>query len=66
MLKKFKGGIHPPACKELSENAPIERMSAVSSVAIPLSQHIGKPAVAVVAKGDKVKMGQLIAQADGA
>ena len=63
--KKFKGGIHPNAHKELSENAPIEMMSVVSSVAIPVAQHIGKPAIPVVAKGDKVKKGQLIASADG-
>lgn len=65
LLKKFKGGVHPPACKSLSENAQIEKMGAVSTVAIPLQQHIGKSAVAVVSVGDKVKMGQLIGQADG-
>lgn len=35
------------------------------SVNVPLSQHIGAPAVARVAKGDTVKVGQLIAEAVG-
>lgn len=32
---------------------------------IPVSQHIGKPAKIVVEKNDKVKLGQLLAEADG-
>lgn len=36
----------------------------ISQVKIPLSQHIGKPATAVVKVGDSVKKGQLIGQAD--
>jgi Na+-translocating ferredoxin:NAD+ oxidoreductase RnfC subunit len=35
-------------------------------VTIPLSQHIGKPAVPCVAVGDKVKTGDRIGKADGA
>ena len=31
----------------------------------PLTQHIGKPAIPVVGKGDTVKVGSLIAEADG-
>jgi len=34
-------------------------------VSIPLSQHLGAPASPVVAKGDKVKAGQLIAKGSG-
>jgi electron transport complex protein RnfC len=34
-------------------------------VVVPLSQHIGAPAVAEVAKGDKVVVGQVIAKAGG-
>lgn len=36
----------------------------INQVQIPLSQHIGKPATAVVKVGDVVKKGQLIGQAD--
>lgn len=66
MLKTFKGGVHPNPRKSLTENLPIEVMPAPSTVYIPLSQHLGKSAVAVVAVGDAVKRGQMIAQADGA
>ena len=34
-------------------------------VYIPVKQHIGSPAVFKVAKGDKVKVGTLLAEADG-
>lgn len=58
------GGIHPPENK-LSASAPIEILPPPATVTIPLSQHIGAPAVAEVAKGDKVVVGQLIARAGG-
>lgn len=35
----------------------------INHVTIPLSQHIGKPAVAIVKVGDRVKKGQVIGQA---
>jgi len=64
-LKTFKlGGVHPPENK-LSEKAPIEVLAVPAVVAIPLSQHLGAPASPVVAKGDKVKAGQLIAKSSG-
>lgn len=40
-------------------------MNASATMVFPLSQHIGAPAKAVVAKGDRVLKGQLIAEADG-
>ena len=66
MLKTFKiGGVHPPENK-LSAQAAIEPLQPLpEQVIIPLSQHIGAPAVPVVKKGDKVKAGQLIGQAAG-
>lgn len=65
MLKHFKiGGIHPPENK-LSRSCEVETLPVPERVVIPLSQHIGAPAVACVAKGDKVKTGQLIAKASG-
>ncbi len=64
-MKTFPiGGVHPPENK-LSRGAKIERMELPATVSIPLSQHIGAPATACVAKGDAVKTGQLIAQATG-
>ena len=65
MIKTFrKGGIHPPENK-LSAHKRIETISIPSQVIIPLAQHIGKPAEAVVKKGDDVKVGTLIGKADG-
>ena len=65
MLKTFKiGGIHPNDNK-ISKGAPIEAIPLPEKVIIPLSQHIGAPAQPCVAKGDKVKVGDLIGTASG-
>ena len=56
------GGVHPSENK-LSCAKPIEVLPLPDAVAIPLAQHIGAPAAAKVAKGDKVLTGQLIAEA---
>ena len=65
-MKTFPiGGIHPSDCKQYSKDAAIERFPIPASVVIPLAQHIGAPAVAVVKKGDKVLAGQVIATAGG-
>ena len=62
MLKTFKiGGVHPPENK-LSKDRKIEVLSIPSAVFIPVAQHIGAPSTPVVKKGDKVKVGQIIAQ----
>ena len=64
-LRTFKiGGVHPEENKLTSEVAT--QVAALPQQAIfPLSQHIGAPAKPVVAKGDKVKVGTLIAEAGG-
>ena len=65
-MKTFPiGGIHPSDCKQYSKEAAIEPFAIPATVTIPLAQHIGAPAVACVAKGDKVKVGQVIATAGG-
>jgi electron transport complex protein RnfC len=65
MIKTFKhGGIHP-ADNKISAESAIETVPPEGIVQIFLSQHIGAPATPVVAKGDKVKTGQLIAKAMG-
>lgn len=64
-MKTFPiGGVHPSENK-LSRGRAVERLTLPDTVMIPLAQHIGAPAVACVAKGDKVLTGQLIAQASG-
>lgn len=59
-----KGGIHPQENKLTADVAT--KVAKLPEVAIfPLSQHIGMPAKAVVKRGDKVKVGSLIAEAGG-
>lgn len=57
------GGVHPSDNKAWSKGSAIEVMDLPDVVNIPLSQHIGAPAVANVAKGERVLVGQLIAEA---
>lgn len=65
MLKTFKlGGVHP-AENKLSANKAIKKLALPTSVFIPVAQHIGAPAQALVKKGDQVKVGQLIAKSGG-
>ncbi len=65
MLKTFsKGGIHPPENK-LSAGNPTDILPLPEVVIIPLSQHIGAPSASRVKVGDKVKVGQVIADSTG-
>jgi Na+-translocating ferredoxin:NAD+ oxidoreductase subunit C len=65
VLKTFPtGGIHPSENK-LTSDKPITALPVPASVIIPVSQHIGAPAAAIVSKGDSVKTGQLIAAGKG-
>ncbi len=65
-MASFRKGVHPRGCKELTAKAEIGRCPEPSCVWLPLSQHIGAPAVPVVAEGERVLRGQLIAKkADG-
>ena len=58
------GGIHPEKHKISSEKAIINADIPEIAV-IPVKQHIGAPAKILVKKGDKVKVGTLLADADG-
>ena len=58
------GGIHPEENK-LSNDATTQVAALPVQAIFPLSQHIGAPAKPVVAKGDKVKVGTMIAEAGG-
>ena len=65
-MKTFPmGGVHPSDNKQWSKGSAIEVMELPDVVNIPLSQHIGAPATAIVKKGDKVVVGQRIAEATG-
>ncbi|MBN1951621.1 MAG: electron transport complex subunit RsxC [Bacteroidales bacterium] len=65
MLKTFtKGGVHPPENK-LSARKKIQNLPLPETAIIPLGMHLGVPAKCLVNKGDEVKVGQLLASADG-
>lgn len=64
-LKTFKGGVHPKDGKELSKSKPIKEYLPTGELVFPMSQHIGAPAVPIVAVGDTVLKGQKIAEAGG-
>ena len=61
----FSGGVHPYDGKDMSKSKPIKDVDPKGELVYPLSQHIGAPAKPVVAKGDHVLVGQLIAEAGG-
>ena len=58
------GGANLPHFKDTSKLSPVY-MDAPASVVIPMSMHIGAPATPIVKAGDKVYVGQLIAEAGG-
>ena len=61
----FSHGVHPEEFKELSSQCKIQRMPFVKEYTLALGQHIGAPAKALVVKGQKVKRGEMIAEAVG-
>lgn len=61
----FKGGIHPYDGKELSKDKPTKVVMPKGDLVYPMSQHIGAPAKPIVAVGDQVLVGQIIAEAGG-
>ena len=64
-IRTFRiGGIHPEDNK-LSNDAMTQQAPLPKVAIFPMSQHIGAPAKPVVKKGDKVKVGTLIAEAGG-
>ncbi|WP_456403845.1 electron transport complex subunit RsxC [Thiolapillus sp.] len=62
----FSHGIHPPSHKGSTAHAPIRRLPFPPLLIIPLAQHIGAPAQAIVKKGEEVVRGQPIASATAA
>ena len=65
-MKTFRiGGVHPHDNKIYSAHQPIRECALPEKAIIPLVQHIGAPAQPVVEKGQKVKVGELIAKAGG-
>ncbi len=64
-LWRFPGGLHLEGHKGLSTGRPISEAPLPSQLVIPLQQHIGAPTKPLVAAGDKVLKGQMLAQPEG-
>ena len=65
-MRTFKiGGVHPHDNKQFSAHQPIKECPLPKQAIIPLVQHIGAPAQAVVEVGANVKVGELLAKAGG-
>jgi electron transport complex protein RnfC len=61
--RSFRGGVHPHDGKLLTQNLPLETMPDPERLLLPLQQHLGRPALPVVKKGEWVRAGQLLADA---
>ena len=62
-MARFGGGVHPAGCKQYSKDEAIGRLPDPKEVWVPLSQHIGAPAIPAVQAGERVLRGQLIGRA---
>lgn len=65
MIKSFRGGVHPKDSKFYTAGKPIETAPLPEVAVIPMRQHIGAASIPIVKKGDLVKKGQVIGEADG-
>ena len=62
----FKRGVHPPDGKKYTNEKPIDILMPKEGalLAFPMSQHIGAPCSPIVQKGERVLLGQKIAESD--
>ena len=65
MKHPMQAGLALPGHRSISTELPVARAPVPAELIIPVAQHIGTPATPVVASGDHVKRGQLIAAAQG-
>lgn len=56
----FDHGVHPPQCKQLSADAPIEILPTPEKLVLPLLQHVGEPCTPVVKPKQSVAFGEMI------
>ncbi len=63
--KTFPHGIHPDEYKEETNAKVTRRLPFAPEIVVLLAQSIGKPAKAIVFRGQHVERGEVIAEADG-
>jgi electron transport complex protein RnfC len=63
--KTFRRGVHPEEHKEITRDKEIRRLPFAPRMIIPLSQHLGRPAVSIVHVNQEVVRGEPVARADG-
>ena len=66
MVFTFKKGIHPNEQKQFTENVPIKALlpAVKSEMVYPMLQHLGAPCKPIVEIGQKVLLGEKIADSD--
>ena len=65
MARPLRAGIAIDGHRDVSTSLPVERVPVPAELVLPLQQHIGTPSEPVVAAGDTVERGQLIARSRG-
>ncbi|MGB5491772.1 MAG: electron transport complex subunit RsxC [Woeseiaceae bacterium] len=64
-LGKLHGGLRLPGHKAASTSGEIREVPLPAQLILPITQHVGDPAQPVVAAGDYVLKGQLLADSEG-
>lgn len=65
-LHRFPGGLELPGNKAMATKTPLRITPVPREIVLPLSQHIGEPAKALVTVGQRVLRGEIIAEAASA
>jgi electron transport complex protein RnfC len=64
-ILSFRGGVTVPLHKNLTATLKIEKLPSPPRVIIHCAQHMGTPAIPIVNQGDRVLVGQVVAEAAG-
>ncbi len=65
MAKALTTGVPVNGYQDMATRLPVARVPVSGELVLPLQQHIGTPSEPIVARGDRVVRGQLIARARG-